>query len=139
MGSDSTSSAEWSLIDSPEAWDRFLDEVSDFHDGIVKEIRISHDGYVLVDFSMSMPETAAVTLLIQTQWDQLPAAELRFEEVRFVRFDTRDEWVDHKAEPHEGGGFVFRFLECEIAAKLARYRPLDSSYLGPEPAGWDSH
>jgi len=80
--------------DSARIWTELSDEqqivalmevFGDFHDGCVREIHVSTDQYVDRELNMHFDRRTTVHMLVQRQFSDPSAIELRFEEVVALR------------------------------------------------------
>jgi hypothetical protein len=127
--------SEWPLaVHSAEDWDRVLDLVLGFHDGIVREFAFREDAYVEPSLWLTEGRGVgpSVSVIVQFQRNEVPAAELFFEGVESLCF-ARDTEVDPGTAVLNGDRWIFEFLTCRVEARTCVCKPLDSSYLGSAP------
>ncbi|RYG32003.1 hypothetical protein EON81_21655 [bacterium] len=84
---------EWSTVSTREELDDFLTVVGSFHDGILKEIHWVNRQFVDASLSMQAYRLSDVRMLVQRQWADLSAVEMRFEGVWKFTVDSVG-WID---------------------------------------------
>ncbi|MBZ5724336.1 MAG: hypothetical protein LAP87_05005 [Acidobacteriia bacterium] len=75
------SSRAWQALSAPHQIDALMDLFGHFHDACVRKIHVATGHYVVQDLSMSVDWRTSVHLLVQRQFPNPSAVELRFEEV----------------------------------------------------------
>ena len=118
------------IIATPADWDRILDVVSGFHDGVVKTLELTHKDSVNIELKAHTGRLPDMRVVLQFQSRAVPAVELRFGDVRQLTFDAELDYQDQPAI-FTGGIGRFRFLACDVVAATAAFKMLDVSYLDP--------
>ncbi len=75
----------WQELRTPNQIDALMEMFGRFHDACVREIHVATGHYVAEDLSMSADWRTTVHMLIQRQFSNPSAIELRFEEVVGLR------------------------------------------------------
>jgi hypothetical protein len=136
----------WQDLSAPAQIERLMSRFGNFHDAYVREMHVVTGNYVDQDLSMHVDWRTTVHMLVQRQFAEPSAIELRFEEVVGLRvcpppdceaiifnaaFFLRDGvlyWADSSdwtPESSERGEFTW------VAARKASWRDA-SEWLGPD-------
>ena len=82
----------WKELNSQQQIDEFMENMDYFHDGCIKELRFVSGAYVNVDLSMMPVNTCrTVYLVIQRQYEDPSAVEIRFEGVEWLSLKPANE------------------------------------------------
>lgn len=76
---------EFTKLDSPEKIESFLDDISRFHDSLIKEIHLVNTAFVDSNRSMSMDFEYNARLLIQSQFNPI-GIEMILIDIRKIHF-----------------------------------------------------
>jgi hypothetical protein len=106
---------EWQALDAQARIDELMGLFGNFHDSCVREIHIATGHCVDSNLSMHLDWRTSVHLLVQRQYAETSAVELRFEEVVGL----------HVSQSHEPGDFTW------VAARKSSWRDA-SKWLGPD-------
>ncbi len=123
-------------IDGQDKFDRFLYEVDEFHDALLREVALRSRGYVdnttFGMFGDFAPYDAR--LIFHTQWAETPCVEVVFEDVAVLNFRPGRTL---KPSGHYSEEAVILTLGLPVdgcfvgvRARRAMYTILDRSYLG---------
>lgn len=131
--------SEWLEISTLEELEAFLMKVGNFHDGIVKEVHWVNRDFVNKSLSMMPYQLAQVRMLVQRQWAEPSAVEMRFENVWRVQLDTVDFVFGSEASVEMSSRtlgqarslLVLKMENSEIAFERMRWRDA-SEWMGPE-------
>lgn len=107
----------------------FIARVGGFHDGVIKEMHwVNHD-FIRPDLSMMSNRGACARILIQRQWENPSAVELRLFEILRITLDTRDFVFDSNGTSEPNGFLVLQIEDSEFVFRKMRYRFV-SDWLG---------
>src|SRR4029078_2351127 len=93
--------AEFESVTTLSQLEEFLAKVGKFHDGVVKEVHWINGDHVDEELSMRPYQPAHARVLVQRQFKDPSAVELRFYDLGWMRLDARDFVFDSAAKTQD--------------------------------------
>ena len=109
--------------------DAFLARVGSFHDGVVKEIHWVNGDCVDERLDLKTQQHSCARLLVQRQWDDPSAVEIKLYGVGWMHVDARECVIESGCKASKEGLLLLEIERSEFAFKRMSYR-FESSWMG---------